>query len=116
MTASNTIHATAGGLVVSNPGILGGTPVFSGTRMPVKTLQGMGWSGLSNGELLDPAERAGFVLFIVAASLDGKGPWPGKGLRPSWPLRARFSIREHVLVVEPACREAGMGSTSSQGS
>lgn len=28
----------AGGLVVSNPGILGGTPVFSGTRLPVRTL------------------------------------------------------------------------------
>jgi uncharacterized protein (DUF433 family) len=29
---------TAGGLVVSNPGILRGTPVFQGTRMPVKAL------------------------------------------------------------------------------
>lgn len=29
---------TAEGLVVSNPGILGGTPVFSGTRLPVRTL------------------------------------------------------------------------------
>jgi uncharacterized protein (DUF433 family) len=31
-------HTAAGGLVVSNPDILGGTPVFRGTRMPVKTL------------------------------------------------------------------------------
>jgi hypothetical protein len=35
----------------------------------------------------------------LAASLDGKSPWPGKGLPPSRPLRLRFSIREHVLVV-----------------
>lgn len=32
------IKAAAGGLVVSNPGILGGTPVFRGTRMPVQAL------------------------------------------------------------------------------
>ena len=31
-------HSAAGGLVVSDPGILGGTPIFQGTRMPVKTL------------------------------------------------------------------------------
>jgi uncharacterized protein (DUF433 family) len=28
----------AAGLVASNPGILGGTPVFRGTRLPVQTL------------------------------------------------------------------------------
>lgn len=32
------IKTAAGGLVVSNPGILGGTPVFRGTRLPVQTL------------------------------------------------------------------------------
>jgi uncharacterized protein (DUF433 family) len=32
------VHTAAGGLVVSNPDILGGTPVFRGKRMPVKTL------------------------------------------------------------------------------
>jgi uncharacterized protein (DUF433 family) len=32
------LHTAAGGLVVSNPDVLGGTPVFRGTRMPVKTL------------------------------------------------------------------------------
>jgi uncharacterized protein (DUF433 family) len=32
------LHAAAGGLVISNPDILRGTPVFRGTRMPVKTL------------------------------------------------------------------------------
>ena len=32
------IKKAADGLVVSNPGILGGTPVFRGTRLPVKTL------------------------------------------------------------------------------
>jgi uncharacterized protein (DUF433 family) len=32
------LHTAAGGLVISNPDVLGGTPVFRGTRMPVKTL------------------------------------------------------------------------------
>lgn len=32
------IKTAADGLVVSNPGILGGTPVFKGTRLPVQTL------------------------------------------------------------------------------
>ncbi len=34
----NRIHETAGGLVISNPDVLGGKPVFRGTRMPVSTL------------------------------------------------------------------------------
>jgi predicted nuclease of predicted toxin-antitoxin system len=32
----------------------------------VATTQGMGWRGLSNGELLDAAEAAGFAVLIVA--------------------------------------------------
>jgi uncharacterized protein (DUF433 family) len=38
MAAQACLHTAAGGLVVSRRDILGGTPVFSGTRMPVKTL------------------------------------------------------------------------------
>ena len=38
MTTANGIHTAAGGLVVSDPGILGGKPVFRGTRMPVQSL------------------------------------------------------------------------------
>jgi len=43
------IRSAAGGLVVSNPGILGGTPVFRGTRLPVKTL----FDYLADGLTLD---------------------------------------------------------------
>lgn len=32
----------------------------------VSTAQRMGWGGLSNGDLLDAAEKAGFDLFVVA--------------------------------------------------
>ena len=32
----------------------------------VATTQGMGWRGLSNEDLLDAAEQAGFTVFIVA--------------------------------------------------
>ena len=38
MKTTDVIHQAAGGLVVSNPEILGGTPVFRGTRLPVATL------------------------------------------------------------------------------
>ncbi|HEY5297536.1 MAG TPA: hypothetical protein VIK59_06400 [Verrucomicrobiae bacterium] len=32
----------------------------------VATAQRMGWSGISNGDLLDKAEREGFQVFILA--------------------------------------------------
>ena len=43
------IKTAAEGLVVSNPGILGGMPVFRGTRLPVATL----FDYLANGLSLD---------------------------------------------------------------
>ena len=44
------------GLVVSNPGILGGTPVFRGTRLPVATLFDYLADGLSLGYFLETFE------------------------------------------------------------
>jgi uncharacterized protein (DUF433 family) len=38
MPTDLTVHEAAHGLVVSDPGILGGKPVFRGTRLPVATL------------------------------------------------------------------------------
>ncbi len=38
MSAVVETKTAADGLVVSNPRILGGTPVFGGTRLPVQTL------------------------------------------------------------------------------
>lgn len=38
MTTKDGIHTAVEGLVVSNPEILQGKPVFQGTRMPVQTL------------------------------------------------------------------------------
>ena len=49
MNAVAEIKTGAGGLVVSNPGILGGTPVFRGTRLPVQTL----FDYLADGLTLD---------------------------------------------------------------
>jgi uncharacterized protein (DUF433 family) len=43
------IKTAADGQVVSNPGILGGTPVFRGTRLPVLTL----FDYLADGLTLD---------------------------------------------------------------
>ena len=50
------IKTVAGGLVVSNPGILGGTPVFRGTRLPVQTLFNYLADGLSLDYFLDTFE------------------------------------------------------------
>ena len=36
--SGQSVLESAGGMIVSNPGILGGVPVFKGTRVPVKTL------------------------------------------------------------------------------
>ena len=38
MKATGEIHQTADGSIISDPAILGGTPVFKGTRVPVKSL------------------------------------------------------------------------------
>ena len=43
------IKSAANGSVISNPGILGGTPVFRGTRLPVQTL----FDYLADGLALD---------------------------------------------------------------
>jgi uncharacterized protein (DUF433 family) len=50
------IKTAAGGLVVSNPGILGGTPVFCATRLPVQTLFDYLADGLTIGYFLDTFE------------------------------------------------------------
>ncbi len=49
MNATAEIKTAADGLVVSNPAILGGTPVFRGTRLPVKAL----FDYLADGRTLD---------------------------------------------------------------
>ena len=46
MGQTGAIHEAADGLVVSHPEILGGTPVFKGTRVPVKAFDYMA-DGLS---------------------------------------------------------------------
>ena len=50
------IKSAAGGLVISNPGILGGTPVFRGTRLPVQTLFDYLADGLSLSYFLETFE------------------------------------------------------------
>ena len=49
MNAVTGIKTAAKGTVVSNPHILGGTPVFRGSRLPVQTL----FDYLSDGRTLD---------------------------------------------------------------
>lgn len=56
MSAVSEIKSAAGGLVVSNPGILGGTPVFRGTRLPVQTMFDYLADGLSLNYFLESFE------------------------------------------------------------
>ena len=56
MSAVAEIKTAVGGLVVSNPGILGGTPVFCGTRLPVQTLFDYLGDGLSLDYFLETFE------------------------------------------------------------
>ena len=50
------IKTSANGLVVSHPGILGGTPVFRGTRLPAQTLFDYLADGLSLDYFLETFE------------------------------------------------------------
>jgi uncharacterized protein (DUF433 family) len=56
MSATAEIKTAAQGLVTSNPGILGGTPVFTGTRLPVQTLFDYLADGLTLDYFLDTFE------------------------------------------------------------
>ena len=49
MLTAQVVHEAAHGRVVSEPGILGGQPVFRGTRLPVSTL----FDYLADGLALD---------------------------------------------------------------
>jgi uncharacterized protein (DUF433 family) len=53
MTATDGTRTAANGLVVSDPSILGGTPVFRGTRLPVKALFDYLADGLSLSYFLE---------------------------------------------------------------
>lgn len=50
------IKSAANGSVISNPAILGGTPVFRGTRLPVQTLFEYLADGLSLSYFLETFE------------------------------------------------------------
>ncbi len=56
MSSVSEIRSAANGLVVSNPGILGGTPVFRGTRLPVQALFDYLADGLSLDYFLETFE------------------------------------------------------------
>jgi uncharacterized protein (DUF433 family) len=67
MTVANSIHSAAGGLVVSDPGILGGRPVFRGTRLPVQSLFDYLADGLSLDYFLEtfPSVTRGHAAAVL---------------------------------------------------
>ncbi|HWE04757.1 MAG TPA: DUF433 domain-containing protein [Tepidisphaeraceae bacterium] len=67
MGVQEQIHFAAAGQVASNPSILGGRPVFAGTRVPAETLFDYLADGLSLDYFLEsfpsvPREQAVVVL------------------------------------------------------
>ena len=65
-------------VVHTDPDILGGTPVFVGTRVPAQTL----FDYLEGGETLDE-------FLHQSPSVNGSRPWPRSRWPaiPSWPMR-----------------------------
>ncbi len=54
-------------LIISDPEIMGGTPYFTGTRVPVQTLMDYLEAGDSIGEFLDgfPTVKRGQVITLL---------------------------------------------------
>ena len=76
MTTAN-IHTAADGLVVSDPGVLGGKPVFGGTRLPVQALFDYLADGLSLDYFLETfpsvnREQAAAVLRYGLRRIEAK--------------------------------------------
>lgn len=80
MSTTAEVKTAAGGLVVSNPGVLGGTPIFRNTRLPVQTLFDYLGEGLTLDYFLETfegvtREQARAVLLYgwkrIAAELAG---------------------------------------------
>jgi len=71
MPTQASFHTAAGGLVVSRPDVLGGTPVFRGTRMPVKTLFDYYADGLSLDYFLETFPSIGRELAAQSYTMAG---------------------------------------------
>jgi uncharacterized protein (DUF433 family) len=80
------VRVFAGGCVVSNPALLGGAPVFRGTRLPVQTLFDYLADGLSLDYFLETfegvtREQASAVIrhgwLQIAAEVSAAGPSAG---------------------------------------
>ena len=56
MSSTVDLRKAADGLVIANPGILGGKPVFAGTRLPVEILFDYLADGRSLGYFLETFE------------------------------------------------------------
>ena len=77
MTTTSEVRQAADGLVVSDPGILGGKPVFRGTRLPVAALFDYLADGLSLDYFLETfpsvrREEAAAVLRYELKRIEGE--------------------------------------------
>lgn len=78
----------------------------------VRTTEDEGWSGLSNGDLLSAAERAGFEVMLMAdRRIRYQQNLAGRRLAlivlssPAWPV-----VKDHILAIRAAVDAATPGS------
>lgn len=78
----------------------------------VRTTEDEGWSGLSNGDLLSAAERAGFDIMLTAdRRIRYQQNLAGRRLAlivlssPAWPV-----VKDHIPAIKAAIGAATLGS------
>ncbi len=80
-------------LAVSDPGIMNGTPVFKGTRIPVQTIASMHSQGVALAEILDGYPALNREMVELAPIYVSAFPRRGRPARLPW--RKRKPVRNH---------------------
>lgn len=82
------------------------------TAFAVKTAPEMGWAGISNGELLDRAEDAGFEIMVTADSnIRGQQRLIGRKISLIVLTTNHWNtIKDGPAAVVAACERAGEGT------
>src|SRR5262249_53742875 len=81
----------ARGLIVSDPAIMGGYPVFRGTRVPVHMIAELVAQGSTQAELLDSYPRLTAEMIRLAPLYANAYPLRGRARRQPW--RDRQPVR-----------------------
>lgn len=88
-------------MIVSDPEIMGGTPVFKGTRIPVYTIAEIMSNGTPSREILDSYPSLSEEMLSIAVLYADANPRRGRPVTPPW--RRTAPTRN---VVRPLVRRA----------